>query len=128
MARPLRHTGVDLLVLHGALEEALAGLAGEQAVVVAAHLVATHGAKLLEQVLEVDHLAAVSRRGARAAHGIAGTGVATRSAIASASAAIAHGTGGHVAGIRVAIIATGAGRLGEQHVATAGGAAAGAAV
>lgn len=36
---PVGHTGVHLLVLHGALEEALAALAGEQSVVVAAGLV-----------------------------------------------------------------------------------------
>ncbi len=34
----VRHAGVHLLVLDGALEEALAGLAGEEAVVVAGHL------------------------------------------------------------------------------------------
>ena len=36
----VRHAGVHLLVLHRPLEEALAGLAGEQAVVVPGHLVA----------------------------------------------------------------------------------------
>lgn len=34
----VRHAGVHLLVLDGPLEEALAGLAGEEAVVVAGHL------------------------------------------------------------------------------------------
>ncbi len=34
----VRHTRVHLLVLHGALEESLARLAGQQAVVVAGHL------------------------------------------------------------------------------------------
>ena len=35
---PVRHTGVHLLVLHGPLEESLAGLACEQTVVVSGHL------------------------------------------------------------------------------------------
>lgn len=49
--------GVDLLVLHGALEEALAGLAGEQAIMVTAHLVPADGAQLLEEMLEIDGFA-----------------------------------------------------------------------
>ena len=49
-ATPLRHAGVDLLVLHGPLEEALAGLAGENAVVEPRDLVTTH--------LETQHEAA----------------------------------------------------------------------
>ena len=53
LAALIRHTRVHLLVLHGALEEALAGLAGEQAVVVAGHLVAADGAELLDALLGV---------------------------------------------------------------------------
>lgn len=44
-------TGVNLLITTGrvvSLEEALAGLAGEQSVLIAGHLVAAHGAALLE--------------------------------------------------------------------------------
>ena len=36
---PVRHTGVDLLVLDCPLEESLAGLAGEETVVVSGHLI-----------------------------------------------------------------------------------------
>ena len=35
---PVRHAGVDLLVLHSSLEESLAGLACEETVVVSRHL------------------------------------------------------------------------------------------
>ena len=44
------HARVHLLVLHGALEEALARLARQQAVVVPAHLVPAHGAQLLAEL------------------------------------------------------------------------------
>lgn len=47
---------VNLFVLHSPLEEALAGLAGEQAVVVAGNLVATHGTKFLDHVFGVGEV------------------------------------------------------------------------
>ena len=36
---PVRHTGVNLLVLNCPLEESLAGLAGEETVMVSGHLI-----------------------------------------------------------------------------------------
>lgn len=63
MTGTLRHARVDLLVLDGAFEEALAGLAGEQAVVVAAHLVPAHGAQLLDHILGVRLVAGLAGRG-----------------------------------------------------------------
>lgn len=53
VAAAVGHARVDLFVLHGSLEEALAGLAREQAVVVARHLVAAHGAQFLDALLGV---------------------------------------------------------------------------
>ena len=53
-ATPLRHAGVDLLVLHGPLEEALAGLAGEEAVVVAGHLGRCSQEKLIGKKVKVN--------------------------------------------------------------------------
>lgn len=108
--------GVDLLVLHGALEEALAGLAGEQAIMIAAHLVATHGAQLLEEMLEIDGFAiAVATRGGTCAPMMAtaasSSATDTSSAGASTSAAAGHvsSSGGR--------IATGTGTRWQQHVA-----------
>jgi hypothetical protein len=50
------HTRVDLLVLNRPLEEALAAFAGQQAIVVAAHLVPANRTKLLNSdVLCVHH-------------------------------------------------------------------------
>ncbi len=54
LTRLLVHARVQLLVLHGALEEALAGLAREQAVVEAAHLVAAHRTQVVEAELDVQ--------------------------------------------------------------------------
>ncbi len=51
--RTVCHTVVDLLVLDGPLEEALAGLARQEAVVVAAHFVAAHRAQVLHVILGV---------------------------------------------------------------------------
>lgn len=48
MTGPLGDARVDLLVLDGAFEEALAGFAGEQPVVVSGYLVAAHRAELLD--------------------------------------------------------------------------------
>lgn len=59
----LRHARVDLLVLDGAFEEALAGLAGEKPVVVATHFVPAHGAQLLDDILGVRLVAGLARRG-----------------------------------------------------------------
>lgn len=60
---PLCYARVDLLVLDGALEEALAGLAGEQAVMVAADLVPADGAQLLDDIFGVRLVAGLAGRG-----------------------------------------------------------------
>lgn len=56
MAAPLGNTRVYLLVLNGPLEEALAGLTGEQAVVVARHFVPAHRTQLFYALLGVRRL------------------------------------------------------------------------
>jgi hypothetical protein len=50
---PVGHTSVHLFVLDSPLEESFAGLTGEEAVVVAGHLVSADGAELLQPVLRV---------------------------------------------------------------------------
>ena len=45
----VRHTRVHFLVLDGPLEESFAGLAGQQAVVIAGHFVTAHGAGFLDE-------------------------------------------------------------------------------
>lgn len=55
-ARAVRDARVHLLVLHGALEEALARLAREQAVVVAADAVAADRAQLVDALLRLHPL------------------------------------------------------------------------
>jgi len=52
-AAPVGDARVDLLVLNGALEEALAALAGQKAVVVSGHFVSAHRAQLVHPVLGV---------------------------------------------------------------------------
>ena len=53
VAAALCDARVDLLILNGSLEEALAGLAGEQAVVVAGDAVAAHRTLLLDALLRI---------------------------------------------------------------------------
>lgn len=53
MAASLGDARVHLLILHRALEEALAGLACEKAVMIAGHLVAANRAHLLDQIAEI---------------------------------------------------------------------------
>ena len=114
----LGHARVDLLVLHSPLEEALAGLAREQAVVVAGHLVAAHGAQLLDHVLGVgevrgpgyrarDDAHADLARQARVAHGgrarLALPVGAAAAVGRAAAAAAAAGRGRAAAAGRVAV-------------------------
>lgn len=63
---PFGDARVHLLVLDGALEETLAGLAGEQPVVVAGDLVAAHRAQLLDD--DVLRVGEVGRARYRAGH------------------------------------------------------------
>lgn len=66
MTGPLGDARVDLLVLDGALEETLAGLAGEEAVVVSGDLVAADRAQLLDD--DVLGVGEVGRTRYRAGH------------------------------------------------------------
>ena len=73
-ATPLRHAGVDFLVLHGPLEEALTGLAGEEAVVVAGHLVPAHWTQLFQTLLGVGLVGLVDAGAAVLRHQAGGPG------------------------------------------------------
>lgn len=68
VAASVGHTRVHLLVLHGPLEEALAGLAGEKTVVVTGHLVAAHRTQLLDAFLRVGQICGRPRHARR--HGM----------------------------------------------------------
>jgi len=54
LTRLLVYTGVEFLVLDSSLKEALAGLAGKQAVVETTHLVAAYWAQVVEAELDVQ--------------------------------------------------------------------------
>lgn len=65
MAVSFGDTGVHLLILYGSLEEALAGLTGEQSVVVPTHTVTTDGTRLFDGLLGIG----VGRRAGHRDHG-----------------------------------------------------------
>lgn len=56
MTTAVRDTSIHLLVLHCALEEALTGLARQEAVVVSGHFVATHWTQFLEALLGIGQV------------------------------------------------------------------------
>lgn len=58
VTRPVGHATVGFFVLNGPLEEALARLARQQAVMVAGHLVSTDGTQLLDAFLRVGQVVA----------------------------------------------------------------------
>lgn len=111
-----RDAGVDLLVLHGALEEALAGFAGEQTVMIAAHLVTANGAQLLEEMLEIDGFAVAIARGGTGAAMMA-TGSASAAYTSTASAGHMTSSAGSTGSVATGPgTTTTAGRW-QQHVA-----------
>lgn len=112
-----RDAGVDLLVLHGALEEALAGFAGEQAVMITAHLVTADGAQLLKEMLEIDGFAVAIARGGTGAAMMATSSASAAYASTSSAGHMTTGSSGRAGrSIATGTTTTASGRW-QQHVA-----------